>query len=172
MNRFEELRCILQKNRNIPYPEIPKLYPNPRYCQRIYDSFAGKEGELTAITQYIYEHMYFQQEKGISTILQEIAIEEMKHLNILGKILVTLGGKPIYQNSQKRIWSAQNLDYNTCDIKEAMKKNIKAEEKAILDYRKLLYYTKNPYLRKVYERIILDEETHLKIFRKILQEQK
>ena len=45
MIKYEELKSILQKNRNIPYPSVPKLYHNKRYCNLIYDSFGGERGE-------------------------------------------------------------------------------------------------------------------------------
>ena len=48
--------------------------------------------------------------------------------------------------------------------------NAQSEQMAINSYRKLMKYTNNPYLRKVYERIILDEVTHIKIFEKIMEE--
>lgn len=172
MIKYEELKSILQKNRNIPYPSVPKLYPNKRYCNLIYDSFGGERGELTAITQYIYEHMSFKKEEAISHILQDIAIEEMHHLDILGEIITTLGEKPIYQNSNKKIWMANNVMYDSCNLKDVIKKNMKDEEGAIIGYRKLLHYTNNMHLRRIYERIILDETTHLEIFKKILMDLK
>ena len=172
MIKYEDLKGMLQKNKNIPYPSVPKLYHNKRYCNLIYDSFGGKNGELTAITQYIYEHISLKKEEAISHILQDIAIEEMHHLDILGEIITTLGEKPIYQNSNKKIWMASNVDYDICNLKDAIKKNIKDEEGAIIGYQKLLHYTNNMYLRRIYERIILDETTHLEIFKKILMDLK
>ena len=168
MIKYEKLKAMLQKNKCIPYPKIPKLYPNSGYCKLIYESFGGERGELTAITQYIYEHMALREYTDISKILQEISIEEMHHLNVLGEILLGLGEKPIYKNSKGEIWSANNVKYKTCDLEEIMRRNIKAEENAIESYRVLVRYTNNLYLRKVYERIILDEKTHLEIFKYIL----
>lgn len=168
MIKYEKLKAILQKNKCIPYPKIPKMYSNPRYCKFIYESFGGGKGELTAITQYIYEHMELSEHKDISRILQDIAIEEMHHLDILGQILLELGEKTIYRNSRGEMWSAHNVKYKMCDLKEIMKINMKSEEEAIEGYRLLMRYTNNMYLRKVYERIILDEKTHLEIFKEIL----
>ena len=50
-----------------------------------------------------------------------------------------------------------------------MKINIASEEAAIRGYRQLMRYTNNMYLRRIYERIILDEMTHLEIFKMILE---
>ena len=94
----------------------------------------------------------------------------MHHLSLLGEILVALGENPFYQNSNQICWSAQNINYEFCNVKEAMHMNAQSEQMAINSYRKLMKYTNNPYLRKVYERIILDEVTHIKIFEKIMEE--
>ena len=49
MLKYEKLQKLLQKNSGIPYPKVPKLYKNPRYCRLVYNAFAGgEEGELTA----------------------------------------------------------------------------------------------------------------------------
>ena len=168
MLKYQELQKILQRNCKIPYPKVPKLYKNSRYCGLVYNAFAGREeGELTATLQYIYEHIYLQKHSDISRILKEIAIQEMQHLNILGEIIVNLGGKPIYQNSNNEFWNACNVNYKFSNIEEAMKINIRAEEMAIKNYQLLWRYTNNPYLRKVYERIILDEKVHLEIFKNL-----
>lgn len=167
MIKYEELSEILYKNKHIPYPEIQSLYPNPNYANLIYDSFGGEKGELTAITQYIYEHIDLKDNDAIQKILLNIAIQEMNHLDILGSILVKLGEKPIYKSSSNERWSSNNVNYKECNLKELMEINILSEETAIREYRKLINYTRNMYLRRVYERIILDEMTHIEIFRRI-----
>ena len=166
MIKYEELEKILQKNKNIPYPEVPRLYPNKRYCNLIYDSLGGEKGELTAITQYSYQYIVLKDNKAISPILKQIAIEEMKHLEILGNIIVNLGEKPIYSNSKGKLWMTENVTYND-NLKEMIDLNIKAEEQAVLGYKNILRYTNNIALRRLYERIILDETTHLEVFKSI-----
>lgn len=47
--------------------------------------------------------------------------------------------------------------------------NIYTEEMAIQGYRRAMMYTKNLSIRKVLERIILDEKTHKQIFENILK---
>ena len=168
MIKYEELKRILQKNKNIPYPAVPKLYPNKRYCNLIYDSLGGEKGELTAITQYSYQFISLKSEEAISSILKEIAIEEMKHLEILGNIIINLGENPIYVSSKGKTWTADNVTHNCENLKEIIYLNIKEEEEAILGYRNILRYTNNMYLRRIYERIILEETAHLEIFKTIL----
>ena len=131
MTNYEELKQMLARNKKVHYPPIPNLYPNKRYANLVYENFAGKEGELTAVTQYIYEHIDLKDKEEISRILLNIAIEEMHHINILGEILVNLGEKPIFKNCDEKQWSANDVNYKISNIKEAMKINICLEEKAI-----------------------------------------
>ena len=157
---------MMVRNKKVPYPPVPNLYPNKKYANLIYDSFAGEEGELTAITQYIYEHIDLKDKEDVSKILLSIAIEEMRHIDILGEILINLGEKPVFRNSKKKI---KYINNKIRDLKDAMKINIASEEAAIRGYRQLMRYTNNMYLRRIYERIILDEMTHLEIFKRILE---
>lgn len=51
-----------------------------------------------------------------------------------------------------------------------LKINIIGEKNAINEYQKIMRYTRNMQLRRIFERIILDETTHLEIFKKIEQD--
>ena len=116
MIKYEELNQMLVRNKKVPYPPVPNLYPNKKYANLIYDSFAGEEGELTAITQYIYEHIDLKDKEDVSKILLSIAIEEMRHIDILGEILINLGEKPIFRNSNQNQWTAKNVKYKISGI--------------------------------------------------------
>ena len=168
MLKYEKLNQMLSRNKEVPYISVPKLYPNKRYANLIYESLAGRKGELTSVNQYIYEHIDLKDKKDISKILLNIAIEEMYHIDILGEILVSLGEKPFFKDSNQIDWNTTNINYKIKDIKDAMKINISLEENAIIEYRQLMRYTNNMYLRRIFERIILDEKTHLEIFKEIL----
>lgn len=117
-----------------------------------------------------YEHIELQNNEHIKKILLNIAIEEMHHLDILGTILVKLGEKALYRSSDNKEWNSNYVKYNICNLKEMIELNIKSENIAIKEYQKLMNYTRNIYLKRIYERIILDETNHLKVFQKIVKE--
>jgi len=91
----------------------------------------------------------------------------MKHLEIVGEIIRKLNGNIHYIDSNDRQWIAKNINYNLENLKEMMEFNILSEEKAIMEYRKIMRYTNNMQLRRVFERIIMDENIHREIFIKI-----
>lgn len=74
----------------------------------------------------------------------------------------------MYKNSQNKYWNSNNVAYKACSLREIIKINIASENNAINQYTRLIKYTNNMYLRRIYERILLDEKNHLEIFR-ILQ---
>lgn len=167
MKNYEEIQNIMNQTSKIEYPKIPNLYPNTRYARMLYNDFAGSKGELTAVTQYIYEHINYNYDPELSKILLQIAIEEMRHIDILGEIIKKLGENPIYVNSEKKPWTSENVTYHFHSIDEMLEYNIKAEDAAIIGYKNAIKYTKNIYLKNIFERIILDEEKHKEIFTKL-----
>lgn len=140
---------------------------NIRYANLLYNSFAGDRGELTAVTQYIYEHIELKRFDNFSKIMLNIAIEEMRHLELLGDLIKKLGKKPYYISSNECEWSTKNLKYHFNSIYEMLTFNIESEKNAIEDYRKAIKYTQNKSIKDLLERIILDEQTHLEIFNRL-----
>lgn len=168
MITYEKVRTIIDEVDKISYPEVVNLVPNKKYANMLYNDFSGELGELSAINQYIYEHINLQENENISKILRSIAIMEMKHLDIVGNIIKRLGKEPVFIDSKGKQWCSSSIRYNFCDIKEMIKFNIYTEEVAIEEYRRAYLYTNNRSLKKLFQRIILDEQTHIKIFREML----
>ena len=95
------------------------------------NDYSGINGELTAITLYIYQNLtnfpYYQE---IANHLVKIAIVEMHHLSLLGKTIKLLGINPtyIYQDFNKREnWTANFVNYDT-NIISQLKYNIQKEQ--------------------------------------------
>lgn len=166
---YEQAKQKLDELDKIPYPNLSSLTPNKQYGQLIYDDYAGEFGELSAITQYIYEHILLsKQEDDVSKILRSVAIVEMRHLDMLGNLLLQLGVSPIYVNSHQKEWNATNVKYDTGDLPSTMRYNIFTENKAIEGYQKAIRYTNNMSIKNFFKRIILDEKLHKEIFSSFL----
>lgn len=164
---YEEVEEILRTKKNIPYPKLMNIRQNIRYANLLYDSFAGKDGEVTAVMQYIYEHIELKRFESFSKILLDIAIEEMHHLDLLGNLIKKLGGKPYFINKEQCEWNSQNIKYHFGNVYNMLTYNIETEKKAIVEYRKVIKYTQNKSIKDLIERIILDEQTHLEIFNRL-----
>ena len=153
--------------KNIPYPKLMNIRQNLNYANLLYDSFAGEYGELSAVAQYIYEHMELKKYESFSKILLSIAIEEMHHLDLIGDLIRRLGKRPYFINKDKCMWSAENVKYHFNNIYDMLCYNIESEKKAIESYREIIKYTQNKSIKDLLDRIILDEQTHLEIFNRL-----
>ena len=140
---------------------------NTRYVNILYESFGGNNGELSAILQYIYEHIELKRYDNFSKIILSIAKEEMKHLDLLGELIKKLGGKPYYINNNKCEFSTNSIKYHFNNIYDMLTFNIESEKNTIEDYREAIKYTQNRSIKELLERIILDEQIHLEIFNRL-----
>ncbi len=164
---YEEVEEILNSKKNIPYPKLMNIRQNQRYAELLYDNFAGKDGEFTAVAQYIYEHIELSRYETFSKILLKIAMEEMQHMELIGNLVRKLGNKPYYISKEKCFWNAKNIKYHFSNVYDMLMFNIESEKKAIKGYEEAIKYTQNKSVRELLERIILDEKTHLEIFNRL-----
>ncbi len=161
---LKEINYLLENSNKLSYPEINDIKKDYNLGKNMYDSFAGKDGELTAITQYIYEQMVINEDKELAKIFRIIAIQEMHHLNILGEILINLGFTPYFMGKYNNKWCSNNVVYRFNGLEEMLRLNIKSEENAIKEYKRLISMTDDEKIKMILSRIIIDEEMHKKIF--------
>lgn len=155
---------------NIPYPEIRVEKENCYYADLLSQDYAGSKGEITAVMLYSFQHFdKFKTNPEISKILEEIAVVEMYHMELLAKTIKLLGKNPTYTtcdslNYNCINWSADNVDYNT-DLKSILKGNIEKEKNAIRNYKCHRALIKDRYIKKLIDRIIIDEQKHIEVFK-------
>ncbi|WP_291652228.1 manganese catalase family protein [Clostridium sp.] len=160
-NDFRDLHenCSLA----LPYPKIEISEKNPTYANLIKKSYAGTNSELTAATQYTYQGLITKD--IIGNTLRKIAEVEIHHLEILGELIVALGENPdfsINKRDKKLNWNSKFI--STSDsIKELLLEDIKSEEEGISQYRETAYLIDDENIIAILNRIILDEELHIKI---------
>ena len=169
---FRDLYDIFDEVDNEPYPKLEEIKQDYNFGRKLYDAYSGNYGELTSILQYTYEGITNETEKEMKKILQRIAIDEMKHLKILGEILIELGFIPFYMGSRNNKWCSDNVKYKFKTIYEMLEYNIESEKYAIKEYKKLIEITDCKCIKEVINRIIKDEENHIRILKAILYEYK
>ena len=155
---------------DIPYPKIQIERPNIEYAKLLSNVYAGEISEESCISLYIFEHISLSNiYQEYAEVLKKIAIVEMHHLEMLGELINLLGMEPVfmsYDKLQKTLipWNACYINYDT-NIKDIIDLDIQAEENAIACYQYILTIVKDKYIIQILERIIMDEELHLSIFR-------
>lgn len=152
---------------DLPYPEPRIERPNVQYANLLLEDYAGAVSEFTAINLYVYQHIVSEGKfDDYAELIGGVSMAEMKHLELLGETIKLLGVKPIYVSSAcplGQLWTPAYVNFTTY-IKKMLKEDIEAESKAIETYKYHISIIKDKYIRQLLERIILDEELHLKLF--------
>ncbi len=167
---YEDIKQMLRERDKIPYPELRGINKNPIYAKYLYDSFAGEMGELSAITQYIFEHIDKKLGQEVNKIMLLVAVDEMKHFNKIGNLIQELGLPPHYVSAKLNPWNSNFVRYDTGNLRETMEYNIFTEKEAIKEYKRGIANTRNISIQKLLNRIILDEKSHIEIFTRIIEE--
>ena len=159
---------------DIAYPALDGIEEDAAALKIVSPAYAGDEGELCAVLQYIYQHILFDNMgcKDYANILLKIAVTEMKHLEILGKLILKLGAAPVYSYLPPypiNYFSARTVSYSKNPQKMILD-DIAAEQYAIDTYTKILCRVKIEQVAAVIQRIRMDEEEHLSTFKCIFKE--
>jgi len=152
-----------------PYPTVSETArPDPETVRVLKEIRSGGTGELTAILQYVFQNNVLDDdETTLANSLLKIAIVEMSHLDMLGDAIISLGGKPTYDNG-KLYWQGGYVNY-VSDPTAILKANIVLEETAISAYENGIKHTENKEVQALFQRIISDEKLHLEFFSEALR---
>ncbi len=148
----------------LPYPQI-EVEENIAESKLLMPSYAGMGSELSAILTYAFQSYITPNYPEISKALEGVSVVEMKHHELLGTTIYKLGGYPIM--GARNYWNGSFANY-TLDVKKFLQQNIIAEENAIINYERTILNLKTESVKMLIERIILDEEVHIKIFRDLI----
>lgn len=150
-----------------PYPEIRVEAPNQAYLEMIMDDYAGIVSEFTAINQYLYHYFETKKYDDLSEMFESIAINEMLHMEILSKLINLLGGRPFFRggaSTRGNDWSPRFVYYG-CNICDMLHADLNSEFKAIKNYQEHIRLIDDKYIKKILERIILDERVHVEHYK-------
>ncbi|MDV3426201.1 MAG: manganese catalase family protein [Bacillota bacterium] len=155
-----------------PYPKIKPDKNDKKYIKLIFQDYASRDGEMTAVNQYIHSHITISETDEISKQITEafkgIAIIEMFHLELLGDLINDLGEDPKFVSGKDNPWKSSFIPYGK-SLKEKLKNAVISEEIAIKNYENHIKIIESKEIKKLLKRIVLDEKLHLEIFEKLLR---
>lgn len=159
---MERRTCV-----DLPYPEVIVDMPSLSDVRCLMNDYAGRESETTAIMQYIFQG-YVADELGQEwhRLFIDIAITEMHHHELLGETIIKLGGTPVI-GGNRQFWNGSMVNYNK-ELVQMIELDIISENIAIENYRNTIKCLNNYTIRELIERIILDEELHIKLLKEAL----
>lgn len=153
-----------------PYPEAKVERKNVEHANLLLGDYAGQVSEFTAISLYSFQHFVSDEVyKDYAEVIEGIAVVEMKHLELVGETIKLLGVKPAFTGSfyNGTPWNGCFVNYTT-NILDMLMEDIRSEEQAIRTYEKHICLINDNCIKKLLERIILDERLHLKLFNELL----
>ncbi|MFB2923010.1 MULTISPECIES: manganese catalase family protein [Aerosakkonema] len=159
--------------------------PNPRFAQLLLEQFGGATGELTAALQYWVQSFHCEN-AGIRDMLQDIAIEEFSHLEMVGKMIeqhtknvdqteafkstlfAVRGMGPHFLDSQGVAWTAAYINEGG-DVVRDLRANIGAEAGARQTYEQLIKMAPDGGSKNALVHLLTREISHTKMFMKALE---
>ncbi|RMG12067.1 MAG: manganese catalase family protein [Cyanobacteria bacterium J055] len=159
--------------------------PDPRFAQLLLEQFGGATGELSAALQYWVQSFHVEH-AGIKDMLQDIAIEELSHLEMIGKLIevhtknadqtdaykstlfAVRGQGPHFLDSQGSAWTATYLNEGG-DVVRDLRANIAAEAGARQTYESLIKIAPDESTKETLVHLLTREISHTKMFMKPLE---
>ena len=154
--------------------------PDPRFGQYLLEQFGGATGELTAALTYWVQSFHVT-DPGIRDMLQDIAIEEFSHLEMVGKMIEqhtrTLDQKDVYAaplfhirgvgphfvDSHGNAWTASYINEGGNVVRD-LRADIAAEAGARQTYESLIKMSTDEGTTKALTHLLTREITHAAMF--------
>lgn len=159
--------------------------PNARYAQLLLEQFGGATGELTAALQYWVQSFHCD-DPGIRDMLQDIAVEELGHLEMVGRLIeghtraagrseaydstlfAVRGLGPHLLDSQGAAWSARYVNEGGHVVRD-LRADVGAEAGARQTYESLLELCPDEGTKKALVHLLTREISHTHMFMKALE---
>ena len=121
-------------------------------------------GELQAIIQYMWQHIVLvgKDSAAVSPIFKKIAIEEMKHAEMIAERLNYLGGDPTTKPSPIKVGHG---------LEEMLRQDATDEENTISFYKEIIAKadeSKDYVTKLLFANILTDEENHHDQFTRLI----
>ena len=116
----------------------------------------------------------YQNSEYYAELLESISVAEMRHFELLGKMLIKLGVTPVMSQIppyKQNFFNTSAVNYSTAPQKMLMD-SIEGELEAIRMYKSMLSKLKNEDVAAVIKRIILDEMLHVELLKDALEKYK
>lgn len=154
-----------------PYPKITSIQENPNDGAMILSNIGGLHSEMSAVSLYFYNAIILKYTHSqLAEAMKQISIVEMHHLEIFCELAYLLGVDP-------RLWECHHdhLDYWSpgynvypCQIEPLLENAIIQEKNTIAIYEYQCACLYNQTIVAILQRIIEDEQLHVKIFQSFL----
>lgn len=155
-------------------------HPDAKFGHYLLEQFGGATGELTAALQYWVQSFHVT-DPGIRDMLQDIAMEEFSHLEMVGQLIVqhtrkidqagvyeaplfsVRGVGPHLLDSQGSAWTAAYVNEGGNVVRD-LRADVAAEAGARQTYEALIKHCSDDASKKVLTHLLTREITHANMF--------
>ncbi|MDR0841392.1 MAG: manganese catalase family protein [Christensenellaceae bacterium] len=155
-----------------PYPLLQISGKNPEYAYAMLGNVGGKNSEMSAVASYFYSHIVTAEHADVARAFHTISIAEMHHLEIFATLTRLLGADPRLWERQRglmRYWSPGYIHYPR-RVDTVLRNALKEERDAIRKYEHQAKTIADPHIVQALERVLRDEESHVKTFERLLRQ--
>lgn len=154
--------------------------PDPRFGQFLLEQFGGATGELTAALTYWVQSFHVT-DPGIRDMLQDIALEEFSHLEVVGKLIEQhtrkldqtdvyaaplfriRGVGPHFVDSHGSCWTSAYINEGGNVVRD-LRADVAAEAGARQTYEALIHASTDEGTTKALTHLLTREITHAQMF--------
>ena len=153
---------------SLPYPETDGIMRDPSLISSI---AAARLSELGDISDYIYFGLMLDGSyPGLSELFEKMAMTEMRHFGILGKMIICLGGDPAVRTRHSNPFYGKPERIDCPAVKRIVSGALESEQAAMKNYLKLAASTSDKAASALLERIAADEEHHARMLSRALED--
>ena len=127
------------------------------------DNMGGVKSEMNAVSLYFYNNLVTQKYEKIALCFHKVSIVEMHHLSIFGQLAWNKRKSKTMarERNRKVFWSPAYNEYSM-DLGDLLINAINSEKITIKKYHRQAECIQDPNIIAILNRIILDEEKHVK----------
>ena len=152
---------------SLPYPETDGIMRAPAF---INDVARARLGELSDISDYVYYSLMLEEGyPELSQLFDKMAMTEMRHYLLLGRMLIRLGGDPAVRVRQSNPFYGKPERIDRCTVQRILSKSLEGEQMGAVGYKKMARAMEcDPAAAALLERIAADEEHHARMISRAL----
>ena len=163
--------------------------PDPAFAEKLLEQFGGATGELSAAMTYFVQSLHTE-DQGIRDMLQNIATEELGHLEMVGLMIeqhtkrarqgaqekafnstlfAVRGYGPHLIDSRGSTWDARYVSEGGHVVRD-LRADIAAEAGALATYESLIHLAPDEGSREALRHLATREVAHARMFMKALEQ--
>ena len=152
----------ITNGQSLPYPETDGIMRAPAF---INDVARARLSELSDVSDYVYYSLMLEGcYPELSQLFDKMAMTEMRHYLLLGRMIIRLGGDPAVRMRQSNPFYGKPERLDVSSVQKILSKALDGEQMAVSGYKKLACLMScDPAAVAILERIAADEEHHARM---------